>query len=171
MTHFGDALSASDWVHSSPDELATPHEGHVRGACLWPFAEWPQGVDTAPGLWEEKCLGEITAELPQPHIYRTYLNHHSKRRYYIVMLLVIIKYWASFGISEQCCNGKWHPVNLEPHWGLTKNSVLATLLVTVCRRILPVRRIDPAELTNIPVTWSRWVVISWWMLWMMEGSW
>ena len=79
------------------------------------------------------------------------------------------KYWASFGISEQCCNGKWHPVNFEPHWGLTKNSVLATLLVTVCRRILPVRRIDPAELTNIPVTWSRWVVISWWM-WMMEGS-
>ena len=34
--------------------------------------------------------------------------------------------------------------------GLTKNSVLATLLVTVCRRILPVRRIDPNELTNIP---------------------
>lgn len=39
----------------------------------------------------------------------------------------------------------------SPLGGLTKNSVLATLLVTVCRRILPVRRIDPAELTNIPV--------------------
>lgn len=33
--------------------------------------------------------------------------------------------------------------------GITRNSVLATLLVTVCRRVLPVRQIDPAELRDI----------------------
>lgn len=42
---------------------------------------------------------------------------------------------------------------------LTKNSVLATLLVTVCRRILPVRRIDPAELTNIPASYEGYLQI------------
>eukprot|EP00434_Breviolum_minutum_P040758 symbB.v1.2.036236.t1/scaffold5068.1/size31258/2 len=42
---------------------------------------------------------------------------------------------------------------------LTKNSVLATLLVTVCRRILPVRRIDPAELTNIPASYEGYLRI------------
>jgi len=33
---------------------------------------------------------------------------------------------------------------------LTKNSALAALLVTVCRRVLPVRQIDPSELRDIP---------------------
>mmetsp|Transcript_45851 Transcript_45851/g.107183 ORF Transcript_45851/g.107183 Transcript_45851/m.107183 type:complete len:420 (+) Transcript_45851:47-1306(+) len=35
---------------------------------------------------------------------------------------------------------------------LTKNSALAMLLVTVCRRILPARKIDPSELMNIPAS-------------------
>ncbi|CAE7251063.1 NaCP60E [Symbiodinium sp. CCMP2592] len=38
---------------------------------------------------------------------------------------------------------------------LTKNSALAMLLVTVCRRILPARKIDPSELMNIPATWNQ----------------
>lgn len=33
---------------------------------------------------------------------------------------------------------------------LTRNSALAALLVTVCRRVLPVRHIDPSELRDIP---------------------
>lgn len=33
---------------------------------------------------------------------------------------------------------------------LTRNSALAALLVTVCRRVLPVRIIDPSELKDIP---------------------
>lgn len=33
---------------------------------------------------------------------------------------------------------------------LTKNSALAALLVTVCRRVLPVRQINPADLRDIP---------------------
>eukprot|EP00913_Durusdinium_trenchii_P010776 g10109.t1 len=42
---------------------------------------------------------------------------------------------------------------------LTKNSVLATLLVTVCRRILPVRQINPSELTNIPASYEGYLQI------------
>jgi len=33
---------------------------------------------------------------------------------------------------------------------ITRNSALATLLVTVCRRVLPVRQVDPAALCDIP---------------------
>lgn len=33
---------------------------------------------------------------------------------------------------------------------ITKNSALAALLVTVCRRVLPVRPVDPSELRDIP---------------------
>mmetsp|Transcript_78681 Transcript_78681/g.163614 ORF Transcript_78681/g.163614 Transcript_78681/m.163614 type:complete len:506 (-) Transcript_78681:186-1703(-) len=33
---------------------------------------------------------------------------------------------------------------------LTKNSALAALLVTVCRRVLPVRQIDPKDLQEVP---------------------
>ncbi|CAK0903482.1 unnamed protein product [Prorocentrum cordatum] len=34
--------------------------------------------------------------------------------------------------------------------GLNKNSALAALLVTVCRRVLPARQVDPSELGSVP---------------------
>lgn len=42
---------------------------------------------------------------------------------------------------------------------LTRNNALATLLVTVCRRILPVRHIDPAQLTNIHPSYKGYLQI------------
>lgn len=43
--------------------------------------------------------------------------------------------------------------------GLTKNSALAALLVTVCRRVLPVRQIDPAELREIQPSYEGYLQI------------
>lgn len=43
--------------------------------------------------------------------------------------------------------------------GLTKNSALAALLVTVCRRILPVRQIDPSQLRNILPSYQGYLQI------------
>jgi len=42
---------------------------------------------------------------------------------------------------------------------LTKNSALAALLVTVCRRVLPVRQIDPAELDEILPSYDGYLQI------------
>jgi len=42
---------------------------------------------------------------------------------------------------------------------LTKNAVLATLLVTVCRRILPVRHVDPTQLRNILPSYEGYLQI------------
>ena len=53
--------------------------------------------------------------------------------------------------KTDCCSLR----QLLPNQGLTKNSALAMLLVTVCRRILPARKIDPSELTNIPASWNQ----------------
>merc|ERR1712107_551373 len=43
--------------------------------------------------------------------------------------------------------------------GLTKNSALAALLVTVCRRVLPVRQINPADLHNILPSYEGYLKI------------
>ncbi|CAE8650348.1 unnamed protein product, partial [Polarella glacialis] len=43
--------------------------------------------------------------------------------------------------------------------GLTKNSSLAAFLITVCRRILPVRHIDPAHLQNILPSYEGYLQI------------
>lgn len=43
--------------------------------------------------------------------------------------------------------------------GLTKNSALAALLVTVCRRVLPVRQIDPAALDEILPSYDGYLTI------------
>merc|ERR1719356_1034654 len=42
---------------------------------------------------------------------------------------------------------------------LTKNSALAALLVTVCRRVLPVRQIDPGELGEVPPSYDGYMQI------------
>merc|ERR1712226_1719245 len=42
---------------------------------------------------------------------------------------------------------------------LTKNSALAALLVTVCRRVLPVRQIDPTELREIDPSYDGYLRI------------
>jgi len=43
---------------------------------------------------------------------------------------------------------------------LTRNSALAALLVTVCRRVLPVRHIDPSELRDIPASYEGYLRIA-----------
>jgi len=43
--------------------------------------------------------------------------------------------------------------------GLTKNSALAALLVTVCRRVLPVRQIDPRDLRQVSPSYDGYLQI------------
>jgi len=43
--------------------------------------------------------------------------------------------------------------------GLTKNSALAALLVTVCRRILPARQVDPTALRDISASYEGYLQI------------
>merc|ERR1712061_521499 len=42
---------------------------------------------------------------------------------------------------------------------ITRNSAIAALLVTVCRRVLPVRQIDPAELREIQPSYEGYLQI------------
>jgi hypothetical protein len=64
----------------------------------------------------------------------------------------------AYGRSFNDLKGLTHRLDRERR-SLTKNSALATLLVTVCRRILPVRHIDPAQLTNIHPSYEGYLQI------------